>query len=50
MIKVRVLDCCEFWDGEAYTFVCEDVDLRGEIYDRYRSYEMFHGSVYQVSG
>jgi hypothetical protein len=26
MIKVRILDRCEFCDGEAYVFVCEDVD------------------------
>jgi hypothetical protein len=36
MIKVRILDCCEFCDGEAYVFVCEDGDSRGNTFDRYR--------------
>ena len=31
MIKVRILDRCEFCDGEAYVFVSEDVDARGGI-------------------
>lgn len=44
MIQVRILDRCEFCDGEAYIFVCEDVDARGEAYDRYRSCEACHGS------
>ena len=44
MMKVRILDCCEFCDGEAYVFVCEDVDARGETFDRYRPCEMCHGS------
>ncbi len=44
MMKVRILDCCEFCDGEAYVFVCEDVDARGETFDRYRHCEMCHGS------
>ena len=44
MIKVRILDHCEFCDGEAYIFVCEDVDVRGETFDRYRPCEMCHGS------
>ena len=44
MIKVRILDRCEFCDGEAYVFECEDVDSHGETYDRYRPCEMCHGS------
>ena len=44
MIKVRILDRCEFCDGEAYIFVCEDVDVRGDTFDRYRPCEMCHGS------
>ncbi len=44
MMKVRILDHCEFCDGEAYVFVCEDVDARGETFDRYRPCEMCHGS------
>ena len=37
MIKVRILDRCEFCDGEAYIFDYEDVDARGDAYDRYRA-------------
>ena len=44
MLKVRILDHCEFCDGEAYVFVCEDVDARCETFDRYRPCEMCHGS------
>ena len=44
MMKVRILDRCEFCDGEAYVFVCEDVDARGETFDRYRPCEMCHGN------
>ena len=44
MMKVRILDRCEFCDGEAYIFVCEDVDARGDTFDRYRPCEMCHGS------
>jgi hypothetical protein len=40
MIKVRILDRDEFCDGEAYILVYEDVDARGETFDRYRPYEM----------
>ncbi len=36
MIKVRILDRCEFCGGEAYVFVSEDVDTRGETLDSYR--------------
>ncbi len=43
-MKVRILDQCEFCDGEAYVFVCEDVDARGETFDRYRPCEMCLGS------
>jgi len=35
MMKVRILDRCEFCDGEAYIFVCEDVDVRGETFDKH---------------
>ncbi len=45
MMKVRILDCCEFCDGEAYVFVCEDVDARGETFDRYRPCEMCHKNI-----
>jgi hypothetical protein len=44
MIKVQILDRCEFCDGEAYIFDYEDVDSRGETYDRYRPCEMCNGS------
>ena len=44
MMKVRIFDRCEFCDGEAYVFVCENVDARGETFDRYRPCEMCHGS------
>ena len=44
MIKVRILDRCEFCDGEAYIFDRQDVDSRGETYDRYRPCEMCNGS------
>jgi hypothetical protein len=44
MMKVRILDRCEFCDGEAYIFDYEDADARGESYDRYRPCEMCHGS------
>ena len=44
MIKVRILDRCEFCDGEAYIYDYQDVDTQGEAYDRYRPCEMCHGS------
>jgi len=44
MMKVRILDRCEFCDGEANIFVCEDVDANGQTFDRYRPCEMCHGS------
>ena len=50
MMRVRILDRCEFCDGEAYVFVCEDVDSRGESFDRYRPCEMCHGSGNQPVG
>jgi hypothetical protein len=40
MIKVRILDRCEFCDGEAYISDYEDVDSRGEKCDLYRPCEM----------
>jgi len=36
MMEVRILDHCEFCDGEAYVFVCIYVDVRRETLDRYR--------------
>jgi len=44
MMKVRILDRCEYCDGEAYIFDCQDVDSRAETYERYRPCEMCHGS------
>ena len=44
MIKVRILDRYGFCDGEAYIFEYQDVDGRGETYDRYKPCEMCHGS------
>jgi hypothetical protein len=44
MIKVRILDRCEICEGEDYVFVSEDVDARGDAFDRYRPCEMCHGS------
>ena len=44
MIKIRILDRCEFCDGEAYIFDYEDVDSRGNTFDRYRPCEMCNGS------
>jgi RecJ-like exonuclease len=44
MIKVRIHDQCDFCDGDAYVFVCEDSDSRGETFDRFRPCEMCHGS------
>ena len=40
MINVSILDRCEFSNGEAYVFVCGDVNARGETYDRTRPCEM----------
>jgi hypothetical protein len=48
MIKVQILDRCEFCDGEAYIFDYEDVDARGETYDRYRQCEMCHTNILRV--
>ena len=44
MMKVRILDSCEYCDGEAFIFAYEDVDAKGEMYDRYRACEMCQGS------
>jgi RecJ-like exonuclease len=44
MIKVHILDRCEFCDGEAYILDCQDVDSCGEPYDRYRPCEVCHAS------
>jgi hypothetical protein len=43
MMKDRILDFCEFRNGEAYLFDYEDVDSHGITYDRYRACEMCHG-------
>jgi hypothetical protein len=48
MIKVHILDRCEFCNGEAYIFDYQDVDTQGETYDRYRPCEMCHGSGHQA--
>ena len=40
MMKVRILDHCEFCGGEEYLFVCEDVDARCETFGRYRPCDM----------
>ena len=45
MIKVRILDRCDTCEGEAYILECQDVDTRGEPYDRYRPCEMCHASI-----
>ena len=44
MIKVRILDRCEACVGEAYIFEYQDLDSRGEPYDRYRPCEVCQGS------
>lgn len=44
MIKVCILDRCEYCDGEAYVFLCEDVDANGDSFDRYQPCEMCQGS------
>jgi len=44
MPKIHVLDICEFCNGEAYMFIGEDVDARGDTFDRYQPCEMCHGS------
>jgi len=49
MMKVRILDRCEFCDGEAYIFVCEDVDVRGETFDNYNPCEMCHANILRVT-
>ena len=49
MIKVRILDRCEFCNGEAYIFDYQDVDSRAETYDRYRPCEMCNGSGNRVN-
>ena len=44
MMKVRILDRCETCDGDAYIFDYQDLDSRGETYDRYRPCVMCQGS------
>ena len=34
MKKVHILDRCEYCDGDAYVFVCEDVDAPGQLFER----------------
>jgi len=48
VIKVRILDRCEFCDGEAYIFVSEDVDAHGETFDWCRPCEACNGSENRV--
>ena len=43
-MKVQILARCEFCDGEAYIYDCQDVDTQGEEYERYRPCEMCHAS------
>ena len=43
-MKVHILDRCEYCDGEAYIFECEDIDASGEVYARYRPCKMCNGS------
>ena len=35
-MKVHLLDRCEFCDGEAYIFDCQDIDARGEALELYQ--------------
>ena len=35
MLKIHILDRCEFCDGQAYVYACEFVDVNGEAYPRY---------------
>ena len=49
MIKFHILDCCEFCEGEAYIYDCQDVDTQGEAYDGYRPWEMCHASGNQAN-
>ena len=44
MLKVHILDCCEFCDGEAYIFAREVVDANGENYPRYLPCSYCQGS------
>jgi hypothetical protein len=44
MIKVRILDRCEFCDDEAYIFVCGNVDSRGETYERSGPHQVTNAS------
>ena len=48
MIKIRILDRCEFCDGEPYILDCQDFDSRGKTYERYRPYEMWHANILRV--
>ena len=43
-MKVHILDRCEYCNGEAYIFECEDVDASGEPYARYRPCGMCRGT------
>jgi hypothetical protein len=44
VIRVHILDNCEFSDGGDDVFVCEDIDANVQMFDRYRLGEMCHGS------
>jgi len=48
MVKVCILDSCEFCDKEAYFFDYQDVDSLGETYDRYQPCSIGHGSFNQA--
>lgn len=41
-MKVHIRTTCSFCDGEAYSFVVEDVDAKGQTFDRYRPCELCH--------
>ncbi|MCJ7660597.1 MAG: hypothetical protein MUO67_15720, partial [Anaerolineales bacterium] len=49
-MKVQILDRCEFCDGEAYVFVSEEIDARGNAFDRYRPCEVLWNGPADTSG
>ena len=44
MLKVQILAVCPYCKGEAMEFVAEEIDCKGEPYNRYRPCYMCHGS------
>lgn len=40
MIRFRILDCCNFCDGEAFIFIGEDVDADRGTFDWYHLYKI----------